>query len=266
MLAPLAAVVLFPCRHRLRLLVPASGGNGPRAGGRQAGCRIRTAASAPAPAGAPGADPCGWRATSPTRRWTLDEFMGRAESMVIQYPELQALTWIDERRRIKATYAAPSVGTSRSAHRRRSPAGRRNRKHLQPGARPAAAGVLAAGRLAAAAPCCNCTFRYPTRAAFRACCWANIPLTACFATACLRGVGQVRGGAAGRQGPRPGGHRRAAAQSRPPASCPGRFASQPNEFEVPVSPGGQRPGSCARRPTAPRWGWWAAACSGWSAP
>src|SRR5215207_7620658 len=27
-----------------------------------------------------------------------EEFMGRAESMVIQYPELQALTWIDERR------------------------------------------------------------------------------------------------------------------------------------------------------------------------
>ena len=40
-----------------------------------------------------------------------EEFVGRAESMVIQYPELQALTWIDERRRIKASYAAPSVGS-----------------------------------------------------------------------------------------------------------------------------------------------------------
>ena len=38
-----------------------------------------------------------------------EEFVGRAESMVSQYPELQALTWIDERRRIKVSYAAPSV-------------------------------------------------------------------------------------------------------------------------------------------------------------
>ncbi|MBG9386788.1 PAS domain-containing sensor histidine kinase [Caenimonas aquaedulcis] len=40
-----------------------------------------------------------------------EEFIGRAESMVIQYPELQAVTWIDEKRRIKATYAAPSLGS-----------------------------------------------------------------------------------------------------------------------------------------------------------
>ncbi len=39
-----------------------------------------------------------------------EEFFGRAESMVIQYPELQALTWIDERRRIKATYSTPIIG------------------------------------------------------------------------------------------------------------------------------------------------------------
>src|SRR5205814_1592268 len=38
-----------------------------------------------------------------------EEFMGRAESMVVQYPELQAVTWIDDRRRIIASYAAPSV-------------------------------------------------------------------------------------------------------------------------------------------------------------
>ncbi|HVZ43017.1 MAG TPA: PAS domain-containing sensor histidine kinase [Ramlibacter sp.] len=37
------------------------------------------------------------------------EFVVRAESMVVQYPELQVLSWIDERRRFKATYAAPSV-------------------------------------------------------------------------------------------------------------------------------------------------------------
>ena len=41
-----------------------------------------------------------------------EEFVGRAESMVSQYPELQALTWIDERRRIKASYAAPSVANN----------------------------------------------------------------------------------------------------------------------------------------------------------
>jgi PAS domain S-box-containing protein len=41
-----------------------------------------------------------------------EEFVGRAESMVVQYPELQALTWIDERRRIRASYAAPSVSNS----------------------------------------------------------------------------------------------------------------------------------------------------------
>ena len=46
-----------------------------------------------------------------------EEFNGRAESMVVQYPELQVLTWIDERRRIKATHAAPSApnGTVRGA-------------------------------------------------------------------------------------------------------------------------------------------------------
>jgi len=38
-----------------------------------------------------------------------EEFTGRAESLVIQYPELQALSWIDGRRRIKASYATPSL-------------------------------------------------------------------------------------------------------------------------------------------------------------
>jgi len=41
-----------------------------------------------------------------------DEFVSRAEAMVIQYPELQAVAWIDERRRIRASYAAPSVAGS----------------------------------------------------------------------------------------------------------------------------------------------------------
>lgn len=40
-----------------------------------------------------------------------EEFMGRAEALVVQYPELQALSWIDARQRIKASYAGPSVNT-----------------------------------------------------------------------------------------------------------------------------------------------------------
>ncbi|MDP3136904.1 MAG: PAS domain-containing sensor histidine kinase [Burkholderiaceae bacterium] len=38
-----------------------------------------------------------------------DEFRGRAESMVNQYPELQAISWVDGRRRVKVNYATPSV-------------------------------------------------------------------------------------------------------------------------------------------------------------
>jgi PAS domain S-box-containing protein len=40
------------------------------------------------------------------------EFIARAETMVLQYPELQALSWIDGRRRLRATYAAPSVAAN----------------------------------------------------------------------------------------------------------------------------------------------------------
>ncbi|WP_219216600.1 PAS domain S-box protein [Variovorax boronicumulans] len=37
------------------------------------------------------------------------EFTSRAESLISQYPELQAISWIDDRRRFKANYAAPGV-------------------------------------------------------------------------------------------------------------------------------------------------------------
>jgi len=37
------------------------------------------------------------------------EFVSRAESLVSQFPELQVISWIDDRRRFKATYSAPSV-------------------------------------------------------------------------------------------------------------------------------------------------------------
>ena len=37
------------------------------------------------------------------------EFASRSESLVSQFPELQAISWIDDRRRFQAGYAAPSV-------------------------------------------------------------------------------------------------------------------------------------------------------------
>ena len=37
------------------------------------------------------------------------EFDRRSEALISQYPELQAVTWIDERMRIRATHAAPTV-------------------------------------------------------------------------------------------------------------------------------------------------------------
>ncbi len=40
------------------------------------------------------------------------EFVSRAESLISQYPELQAITWIDEKRRIRASHAAPTLGSS----------------------------------------------------------------------------------------------------------------------------------------------------------
>ncbi len=40
------------------------------------------------------------------------EFTARAEDLVSKYPELQAVTWIDDRRRVRASYASPSTATS----------------------------------------------------------------------------------------------------------------------------------------------------------
>ena len=41
-----------------------------------------------------------------------DDFVSQAESLVNQYPELMAVTWIDNKRRIKASYVSPSANTS----------------------------------------------------------------------------------------------------------------------------------------------------------
>jgi PAS domain S-box-containing protein len=43
-----------------------------------------------------------------------EEFVVRAESMIAQYPELLVLTWIDERRKVKASYGAPSISTGQN--------------------------------------------------------------------------------------------------------------------------------------------------------
>jgi PAS domain S-box-containing protein len=43
------------------------------------------------------------------RELDVEEFPSRAEAMINQYPELQTLTWIDERRRIKASFSSASL-------------------------------------------------------------------------------------------------------------------------------------------------------------
>ena len=41
-----------------------------------------------------------------------EEFMSQAESLVNQYPELMAVTWVDNKRRVKASYVSPSANAS----------------------------------------------------------------------------------------------------------------------------------------------------------
>ncbi|MDB5848040.1 MAG: putative histidine kinase, classic, partial [Rhodoferax sp.] len=42
------------------------------------------------------------------------EFVSRAESLVAQYPEVQTVSWIDERRRTMAAYSAPSLPSAQA--------------------------------------------------------------------------------------------------------------------------------------------------------
>ena len=44
------------------------------------------------------------------------DFMGRSEALIVQFPELQSLSWIDDRRRIKVSYTAPSVSIAQGRH------------------------------------------------------------------------------------------------------------------------------------------------------
>jgi PAS domain S-box-containing protein len=41
-----------------------------------------------------------------------DEFINQAESLVNQYPELMAVSWVDSKRRVKASYVSPSANAS----------------------------------------------------------------------------------------------------------------------------------------------------------
>ena len=39
-----------------------------------------------------------------------EEFVAQAESLVSQFPELRAVSWVDSRRKIRVAYASPSAG------------------------------------------------------------------------------------------------------------------------------------------------------------
>ena len=41
-----------------------------------------------------------------------EEFVSQSESLINQYPELQAITWLDARRRVRASFSSPSAPTS----------------------------------------------------------------------------------------------------------------------------------------------------------
>ncbi|MCE2879607.1 MAG: cache domain-containing protein, partial [Comamonadaceae bacterium] len=46
------------------------------------------------------------------REMKRDDFIAQAESMANQHPEVLAMTWVDARRRVRATYASPSAGSA----------------------------------------------------------------------------------------------------------------------------------------------------------
>ncbi|MBC7456062.1 MAG: PAS domain-containing sensor histidine kinase, partial [Massilia sp.] len=46
------------------------------------------------------------------RELGADNFHNRAEGILNQYPELQALTWVDDRKRIKASFGAANLPTN----------------------------------------------------------------------------------------------------------------------------------------------------------
>jgi len=166
----------------------------------------------------------------------LDEFMGRAESLVSQYPELQALTWIDDRRRIRASYAAPSVNSSQlriagtvlrvgETESTYSLA----RDLQQPVYSQPAAGTDSTGLLQLHIPLADqgrfsgvLLGEYSIDSLLR----YGVPaeVSAKYAVAFLDGKGRMMAGSS--------------VPTRGPATSLLSFSSQPNEFEVPVSPVG----------------------------
>ncbi len=166
-----------------------------------------------------------------------DEFVSRIEAMVIQYPELQAVAWIDERRRIRASYAAPSVAASQLR-----PAGGTlrggetetiyslARDLQQPVYSQPAAGADSSGLLQLHIPLANQQGKfagvvlgeYSIDALLRYAVPAEV--SAKYAVALLDGKNRIIAGS-----------------SVPPRKGPSQllpWAAQPNEYEVPVSPVG----------------------------
>lgn len=165
-----------------------------------------------------------------------EEFVIRAESMVVQYPEMQVLSWIDERRRIKASYAAPSVS---AAHLR--PAGETLRPGetesmyslardlQQPVYSQPVAGADSAGPLQLHVPLAEAgrfggviLGEYSIDALLR----YGVPaeVSAKYAVALLDGKGRLLAGAS--------------VPARNPATKLLPWAGEPNSYEVPVSPVG----------------------------
>jgi hypothetical protein len=255
-LAPLAAVLLFLAAIVAAFWYLRAGGSAsasrkpsPRRG-------IRAAAPAPAPAGAPGtADAHGAR-QCPTARWTLEEFDSRAESWSASTPSCRPSPGsTSAAASAPATRAQLSAASCASGGRVLKPG--ETERHLRPGPRPAAAGLRpAAGRRRDTVALLQLHVPLIDQASSAAWCWPSTPSTACCAMACppkcwpyavalLDAKGQVLAGTP--------------AAGRAPATngcCPG--PPRPTNTRC-RCPRWAMAWCCGRRPTAPRWAWWAAA-------
>jgi PAS domain S-box-containing protein len=170
------------------------------------------------------------------REIDLEEFSSRAETLVSQYPELQAVTWIDERRRIRASYAAPSVnsGQLRIPGSNLRPGETENmfglaRDVMQPVYSQPAAGTDTSALLQLHIPLGDqgrflgvLLAEYSIDGLLRYTVPAEV--AAKYAVALLDSKGRMLAGAA--------------VPARSPATNALSFSSLPNEYEVPVSPVG----------------------------
>src|SRR3954471_24802902 len=165
-----------------------------------------------------------------------EEFVGRAESMIAQYPEVLMLTWIDERRRVTASYAAPSlnIGQMRAKGEVLRPGETETMYSLardlqQPVYSHPVAGPDSSGLLQLHVPLANqgkfggvILGEYSIDGLLR----YGVPaeVSAKYAVALLDGKGRVLAGTS--------------VPPRNPATQLLPWAAQPNEYEVPVSPVG----------------------------